>query len=77
MFSPISGIHTEVTDSEVRDIPEVGVPSFSLIPVSPSLVLGGTSLPSRDLVGASSQFVMPVSELLGTPVIDYSNIWVL
>lgn len=30
MFSPISGVRIEVTDPEVRDIPEVGIHSFSL-----------------------------------------------
>lgn len=57
----------------MRDILEVEVPSFSLVSVSPSPVLGGTPLPFGDLVGTSSQFVMLVSELPRTPVVDYSN----
>ncbi|KAB1206505.1 hypothetical protein CJ030_MR7G000039 [Morella rubra] len=34
IFSPISGVHAQVMDPEVRDVPEVGVPSFSLVPAS-------------------------------------------
>lgn len=74
MFSPILEVHTKVTNSKVKDIPEVRVPSSSLIPVSPSPVLGRTTSPSWDLVVASSQFVVLVPKLIETPIMDYSGI---
>lgn len=53
-FSSIFGVCMEVADLEVRDIPEVGAPSLSLLSTDPSSVLGGPSLSPRSLGGTPS-----------------------
>lgn len=47
MFSLILGIYIEVAEPNVRDIPRVRVPSFSLVLEGPFPTLGGTSLPFK------------------------------
>ncbi|KAB1215423.1 hypothetical protein CJ030_MR4G010566 [Morella rubra] len=71
MFRPISGVRTEVTNPEVRDIPKVGIHSFNLVPVGPSSVHGGTPLSIGDLVGTLSLFPTPTFDLPETLVADY------
>lgn len=70
MFSPISKVHTKVANPKMRDIPEVRVPSFSLI-YRRALLLLLVGHPC--LLGTSSQLVVPTSDLPGTPIVDYSN----
>lgn len=74
MFSPISKVHTEVGDPEVWDIPEVVVPSFSLVPTDAPHVLGGTSLSPGGLVGTPSSVTIPTSDLPETPITDHSRL---
>lgn len=74
MFSPISRVCTEVVDPEVWDIPEVVVPSFSLVRTDAPPVLGGTSLSPGGFVGTPSSVTTPTSDLPETPITDHSRL---
>lgn len=58
----------------MRNMPEVGIPPFSLVLASPSSALGGTSLPYGDLKRTSSPLATLASNLLKTPIMDYSDV---
>lgn len=58
----------------MRNMPDVGILSFSHVSAGPSCALGVTSLPSGDLERTSNPLAIPASNLLETPIVDYSNV---
>ncbi|KAB1219857.1 hypothetical protein CJ030_MR3G009499 [Morella rubra] len=61
-FSPISGVHTEVTDLEVRDILEVEVPSSRQPSVLKASIAYGSRLPLVPSTSGKEPIVPPVDE---------------
>ncbi|KAB1202731.1 hypothetical protein CJ030_MR8G002231 [Morella rubra] len=70
IFSLISRVRSKVATPEVRDIPKVGIPSFSLVPAGPSSVCSRTPLSLGDLAGTPSPLTTPTFDLLETPIVD-------